>query len=65
MPCPPQMLGCRRGCRHRAMVEEYRLARHAAECAREDATRGYATELSEYQPIITFKLWLTAVAGKA
>jgi hypothetical protein len=47
------------------MVQEYRLAREAAELAREAATGSYAAEVADYGPIVTFKAWLTAMAGAA
>jgi hypothetical protein len=53
----------RRGCRHCVSVDAYRAARIAAELAREEATGGWATELSEYGPIITFEQWLIMGAG--
>ena len=59
------MTACRRGCRHRLMVQEYRLAREAAELAREAATGSYPAETADYGPIITFKAWLIAMAGAA
>lgn len=65
MPCPPRMLGCRRGCRHKAMVTEYRAARHAAVLARESATASYPSETAAYGPIVTFRSWLLALAGGA
>lgn len=45
------------------MVSEYRLARYAAELAREQATGGYQQEMAEYGPILTFKDWLTGLRG--
>lgn len=53
----------RRGCRHCTSVDDYRAARLAAELAREEETRGWATELAEYGPIVTFKSWLIMGAG--
>lgn len=53
----------KRGCRHCAMVAEYRLARHAAELLREATTGAYASELEDYGPIITFRDWLIATRG--
>jgi hypothetical protein len=52
--------GC--GCRTCESVRQYRLAREAAELARELATGGYATEMQQY-PIITFKQWLKGMAA--
>lgn len=63
MPCPPRMVGCRRGCLHRAFVQDYRVERARQEGVREDATGGYATELAEYPEIVTFKSWLVDHAG--
>lgn len=37
---------------------EYRVARHAQELQREEATLGYATEMKNHNPIITFQDWL-------
>ena len=61
MPCSKRMVGCKRDCQHRQMVQEYRLARHNAELAREEATSGHATEIALYGPIVTFKDWLTSM----
>jgi hypothetical protein len=55
----------KRGCRHCAMVAEYRLARYAAELLREAVTGAYASEEAEYGPIITFKDWLCGMRGMA
>ena len=63
MPCKTSMAGCRRGCLHRQMVQEYRLARHAAVLKREEVTGGYKSEIEAYGPIITFKTWLESLAG--
>jgi hypothetical protein len=52
-----------RGCRHCTDVDVYRAARLAAELAREEATRGWATELAQYPPIITFRDWLIQSAA--
>ena len=52
-----------RHCRHCRSVEAYRAARIAAELRRDEATRGWATELAEYPPIITFKEWLRQSAA--
>jgi hypothetical protein len=54
-----------RRCRHCVSVDAYRAARIAAELAREESTRGWATEIAEYGPIITFKDWLTMTAGQS
>lgn len=57
------MRGCHRHCRHRQMVEDYRLARVAWEAKVEDACMGYDTEIREYIALhgaMTFKHWLTA-----
>lgn len=58
MPCSPRMQGCAASCLHRRLVEDYQLARHAAELAREYETRGHKTETAEYGPILTFQEWL-------
>lgn len=50
--------GCPHCKRVRAMANDYRLARHAAEERQEAVTRGYATEQAEYGRLITFKDWL-------
>lgn len=53
------MAGCRAGCLHRRLVGDYRVARHAAELAREHETLGYQTEEDLAGPISpTFKEWL-------
>lgn len=53
----------RRSCAHRALVRDYRVARYAAEQAREEITLGYEAEtrraredLGPVQP--DFKAWL-------
>lgn len=58
MPCSPGMRGCRRGCLHRQLVMDYRAERWRQEALREEATGGYATELAEHAPIVTFRDWL-------
>lgn len=58
------MSGCKRTCLHRQRVEDYQAARIAAEMAREDATRGWATETREYGPILDFKTWLKQTATR-
>lgn len=58
MPCSPGMRACRALCVHREMVQAYRLERGRQEVEREEATGGYATEIAEYPPLITFKDWL-------
>lgn len=67
MPCSPRMRGCRAGCLHRAMVEEYRDARDAYEAELERETSMYDTEVAEYKrdrPGITFKEWLKQKGGE-
>jgi hypothetical protein len=54
-----------RGCQHCVSVDAYRAARVAAELAREETTRGWATELSEYPPIVTFRDWLIQTRNAA
>lgn len=43
---------------HRQSVDEYHMAREAAQVHRETATGGYAAEMKAYGPIITYKSWL-------
>jgi hypothetical protein len=63
MTNPHPYCGCN-ACRRRARLSrEYRAAREAAEVQRENATGGYATELREYGPLITFKDWLEQTRG--
>lgn len=52
-----------RSCQHCVSVDAYRAARIAAELAREEAAGGWATEIADYGPIITFKRWLIMGAG--
>ena len=55
------MRGCKKSCLHRALVEEYRIARHNEEMQMENVCMGYATEEEIYRsenPLITFKDWL-------
>ena len=53
---------CRIDCKHRAMIEEYRVERHRQEMIEEVETLGYATELKmrreEGLRPITFKEWI-------
>ena len=71
MPCSKGMGRCRRGCRHRLFVNEYRTARLAGEMARDDAVGAYGPESEEWQAFeanptqrpITFKEWLTQMRG--
>ena len=63
MPCTKGMTGCRLDCGHKAMVREYRLARHNAEMQRESETAGYATETRLHGPILTFRDWLIGLRG--
>jgi hypothetical protein len=53
------MRGCVATCAHRRFVRDYQAERWRQEIERDAATGGYATELSEHPPIITFKKWLT------
>ena len=61
MPCSARMIGCKRSCLHRQMVQEYRLERHRQELVREAETNGHAAELALYPPIVTFKDWLKSM----
>lgn len=78
MPCPPKMLGCRRGCLHRAMVEDYRSQRDARLALRESGeqlppayTSGSSAvyyQLEDHQfdelcPPVWFKDWLVALGS--
>lgn len=65
MPCKPRMAGCRASCLHRQLVDDYRAARAAAEAAQEAKDYGYTTERRLNGPIITFRDWLTGMAGRA
>ena len=58
MPCSPGMRNCVATCAHRRFVRDYQSERMRQEMTREDVTGGYATEISEHPPIITFKQWL-------
>jgi hypothetical protein len=61
MPCPPRMAGCKIGCLHRRLVQDYWAAREADSSAAEHASYGYARELADYraaQPALTFRQWL-------
>lgn len=63
------MRGCRVGCLHRAMVQEYYLAREAWELEVEAASGGYETEAAEYRERhdggVTFKTWLESGGWEA
>lgn len=66
MPCSPGMARCRRGCRHRAFVGEYRAARENDVQAAEAASNGWEAEYQEYirdHPLITFRAWLEQMKG--
>lgn len=57
------MRACARSCAHRELVHDYRVARYAAEQAREEITLGYETEtrraLEDLGPVSpTFRQWL-------
>jgi len=58
------MRACKSSCLHRRLVLDYRAARHAAELQREQATGGYAAELAEHAPIITFQQYLIDTKGE-
>lgn len=65
MPCTPGMRGCQITCRHRELVQDYRLERWRQEQAAEQASAGYRAELADYLrdcPLITFQQWLTGRA---
>jgi len=53
---------CKVDCRHRALVEDYRVERHRQEMVEEVETLGYATELRMRREAglrpITFKEWI-------
>jgi len=51
--------------RVRGLSQEYRVAREAAELARESVAAGYASEEADYGSLITFKDWLEQTAGQA
>lgn len=64
MPCPPRMIGCRRDCLHRAMVEDYRAARERDEARRGAVTIGYRGDEALYrEQLVTFRSWLLALDG--
>lgn len=62
MPCAKGMSECRRGCLHRRLVEEYRIARHAQVLEEERETVGGRGELAARKEAgtwpITFKEWI-------
>lgn len=63
MPCAKGMTGCARTCLHRALVDEYRLARYAAERERDDRTHMGRGELEMGDEcLITFKDWIRGLA---
>lgn len=66
MPCQKGMIGCKPGCRHRRMVEEYRLARYAQEQARDLITHQCESEEELWREnggrLLTFKDWLVGYA---
>lgn len=63
MPCSKRMEQCKMSCRHRQMVEDYRMARLSATSSEEERTaegRGERElEAQNYvEPPICFKQWL-------
>lgn len=62
MPCTKGMRDCVSSCRHRALVEEFRLARYTEEQARDHVTGMWAADTllhtDRHGPLITFKQWL-------
>ncbi len=62
------MSACRRSCRHRLFVNEYRAARLEGEMRRDDAVGAYGPESEEWQafepPPITYKEWLKQMRGQ-
>jgi hypothetical protein len=60
------MRGCRATCGHRAIVEDYRLARYNEEQVRDAVTSQWPAEEAlhrdEHGPLITFKDWLIGLA---
>lgn len=63
MPCSPGMRSCVATCAHRRFVRDYQGERARQEALRDEATKGYATELGEHPQIVTFKTWLIDHAG--
>ncbi len=64
--CTKGMSGCAMTCLHRAMVLDYRLARHNDEQRRDEVTAQWPAEEALYAeghpPLITFKAWLIGLA---
>jgi hypothetical protein len=52
------MAGCSASCLHRQLVEHYRIERERQLVERELVTGGYATELDEHGPVVSFRDWL-------
>lgn len=52
------MRSCIATCAHRRFVRDYRSERSRQEGQREEVTKGYDTEISEYLDLVTFKRWL-------
>ena len=50
-------------CPHLQFVKGYRDAREAAEAKRDAECLGYATETSQYPPIVTFHDYLVDMTG--
>lgn len=66
MPCPPRMVGCRRDCLHRRMVEDYRAARERDERRRDEYAIGYPADERLYAAqhrMVTLRAWLVQLAG--
>lgn len=54
---------CAHCARVRSAAREFRLARADAEAQREQATYGYATEMAEFGPLVTYRDWLQQTVG--
>lgn len=69
MPCSPGMRKCRLDCLHRALVDDYRIARHAQLLEEERVTIGDPEMISDRRAAglgpITFKEWLCGSAQAA
>lgn len=68
MPCSKGMTKCYSGCLHRAMVDDYRIARHAFELDEEAITIGDPEMISERRERgirpTSFKAWLIGHARR-
>lgn len=67
MPCSKGIRRCKPGCLHRALIDDYRVARHAQILAEEAATIGDPEMIANRRAAgvrpVTFKEWISGHAA--